>query len=161
MICLCLGSNVGNKKDHLVTALRLLGNAGVRITAVSGLYETEPVGLKAQPDFYNVCATAETSLDPQQLLEKIKAIELEMGRVKADKWGPRIIDIDILFYSNIIISTEKLRIPHPEITQRRFVLEPLSEIAGDFLDPASKKTIKELLKTGDFNETVARIGELK
>jgi 2-amino-4-hydroxy-6-hydroxymethyldihydropteridine diphosphokinase len=160
MVYLGLGTNIGNKLENLRTAIKLLTALPLKLQAVSGVYKTEPVGLKTQPDFYNICISVETLLSPDELLDKIKGIEREMGRIKADKWGPRIIDIDILFYSNIIISSEKLIIPHHEIKERRFVLEPLSEIAGEIIHPALNISVKELLKTGNFNEKVERIGEL-
>ncbi len=160
MIYLCLGTNIGSRADNLRTAIHLLEKNGVTIIKKTGLYESEPVGVKSQPDYNNICLQVETQLDPEKLLETAKKIEKDMGRVRSDRWGQRIIDIDILFYKNIIIDSEKLKIPHPEIAARRFVLEPLSEIAADFVHPALKLTIKELLKNGNFSESVKKIGEL-
>ena len=159
-VFLSLGSNIGNKAGNLRTALELLGQKGIKPLKLSGLYSTEPVGMKNQPDFNNLCAEIDTDMAPETLLSHIKAIELSMGRIKDGHWGPRIIDIDILFYSNIIINSPGLVIPHPEITRRKFVLEPLAEIAGDLKDPVSNLTINELLNKGNFTETTQRIGDL-
>jgi 2-amino-4-hydroxy-6-hydroxymethyldihydropteridine diphosphokinase len=158
-IYLSLGTNMGNKPGNLKTALRLISGLPVVIEQISSIYATEPVGLKTQPDFYNICVRGSTAMTPFALLEAVKKIELEMGRVKQEKWGPRIIDIDILFYSNIIINHEVLTIPHPEIASRRFVLEPLFEIAPLFVHPGRGITIKELLTGGVFTESAVRTGE--
>ena len=158
-VFLSLGTNIGNKKENLRTALRLLEENGVKAAHLSGLYATEPVGVKNQPDFLNLCVETELDMAPEKLLSVIKKIELAMGRIREGHWGPRIIDIDILFYSNIIIKSPGLVIPHPEISVRKFVLEPLSEIAGDLVHPVNKLTVKELLNKGDFKESTQRIGE--
>jgi 2-amino-4-hydroxy-6-hydroxymethyldihydropteridine diphosphokinase len=158
-IYLSLGTNMGNKAGNLKTAIRLISGLPVVIEQISSIYSTEPVGLKTQPDFYNICVRGSTQMTPFALLEAVKKIELEMGRVKQEKWGPRIIDIDILFYSNIIINHEVLTIPHPEIASRKFVLEPLSEIAPLFVHPGRGITIKELLTDGVFTENAVRTGE--
>ena len=160
-VFLSLGTNMGNKRSNISTALDLLEKNGIKPVKLSGLYETEPVGMKNQPDFNNLCVKAETLLEPTALLEAVKRIELDMGRIKGGHWGPRIIDIDILFYSNIIINSPGLIIPHPEIARRKFVLEPLNELAGDFLHPVDGKTVNELLNTGNFTESTRRLGELR
>lgn len=159
-IFLSLGTNIGNKQGNIKTALELLRQKGIKIIKQSGIYLTEPVGVKNQPDFYNLCVEIETQESPGNLLASLKRIELEMGRIKEGHWGPRIIDIDILFYSNIIINSPGLVIPHPEITRRKFVLEPLSEIAGEFNHPVNGLSIIQLLNKGNFTETTARLGEL-
>ena len=158
-IFLSVGTNLGNRMENLRTALKLIGGCGVLVDAVSGVYRTEPVGLKSQSDFYNICVSGFTENGPDELLAVLKKIEFEMGRVKQEKWGPRIIDIDILFYSNIIINTGSLTIPHPEIASRRFVLEPLSEIAPQHMHPGREITIKELLIKGIFTENAVLTGE--
>jgi 2-amino-4-hydroxy-6-hydroxymethyldihydropteridine diphosphokinase len=158
-VFLSIGTNLGNKMANIRTALKLIADRYLEITSVSGVYRTEPVGLKTQPDFYNICVKGLTGKGPAELLDGLKKTELEMGRIKQEKWGPRIIDIDILFYSNIIIKNEVLTIPHPEITSRRFVLEPLSEIAPLFVYPGRDITIKELLSKGVFTENAVRTGE--
>src|ERR1035437_4475125 len=159
-IYLSLGSNIGNKPENIKTALNLMEQNGIKPVRRSGLYETEPVGMKNQPDFNNMCIETELDMAPDALLSTIKKIELSMGRIRDGHLGPRIIDIDILFYSNIIINSPGLVIPHPEITRRKFVLEPLSEIAGDFPHPANNLTVKELLNKGVFAESTQRIGEI-
>ena len=159
-IFLSIGTNLGNRMENLRTAMKLIrAGGGILVDSVSGVYRTDPVGLKSQPDFYNICVNGRTQNSPDELLAGLKKIEFEMGRVKQEKWGPRIIDIDILFYSNIIIKTEALTIPHPEIASRRFVLEPLSEIAPFHVYPGREITIKELLIKGIFTENAVLTGE--
>lgn len=145
---LSLGSNVGDREAQLRDALARLG-ALVRIAAVSSLYETEPVEFTEQPWFLNCVVALETSHTPQQLLRAILGIEQEMGRRRVQKKGPRVIDIDILLFDDAIVQdeitdSEGLTIPHPAMQQRRFVLEPLAEIAPEVLHPVLKKTIREL-----------------
>ena len=159
-IFLSLGTNIGNKQENIKTALDLLRQKDIKIIKKSGIYLTEPVGVKNQPDFYNLCVEIETHESPESLLASLKSVELKMGRIKEGHWGPRIIDIDILFYSNIIINSPGLIVPHPEITRRKFVLEPLSEIAGEFKHPVNGLSIIQLLNNGNFTETTARLGEL-
>jgi dihydroneopterin aldolase/2-amino-4-hydroxy-6-hydroxymethyldihydropteridine diphosphokinase len=154
---LCLGSNLGDRKSNIKRALEEIGKSGINIVRKSSLYETEPTGIKAQPLFFNLCAEAETALAPRALLAAVKSVEASLGRQKTMKWGPRIIDIDILFYDNIILKDEGLVIPHPEIENRKFVLVPMSEIAADFVHPALKITIKELSGKKDFAEKVKRL----
>lgn len=160
IVYLSLGTNIGDRKANLKTALHLLEIKGVKIAKKSGLFETEPVGMKNQQDFYNICVEADLNIPAESLLTIINMIEIEMGRTKQEHWGPRIIDIDLLFYSNIIIHSLELTVPHPEIVNRKFVLEPLSEIASGFKHPVNGLTIKELLNKGNFKERTQRIGEL-
>jgi len=140
-----LGSNLGERKANLLRAIGLLERASISVKLMSHIYRTEPVG-PGQPYFYNACVMAVTSLNARDLLACVKSIESEMGRKKTAKWGPRIIDIDILFYNNIIISKENLKIPHPEIEKRRFVLTPLREIAPDLKHPESGMSVAEMLE---------------
>ena len=112
----------------------------------SSMYETKPWGLTDQPDFVNMAVEAETDLAPIELLEMLKKIEKDMGRRDTIRWGPRIIDLDILLYDDIILKTDSLTIPHPLMHEREFVLGPLSEIAGDLIHPVLKKSIGDLLK---------------
>jgi len=158
-VYLCLGTNLGDRKANIDTALIQLKAYDIRILKTSSIYETEPVGYKGQPDFYNICLKAETQLSPHELLKAVKSIETQMGRKKTVKNGPRIIDIDILFYRNIILNDKELTIPHSGIETRRFVLEPLCEIAEELIHPVPAKTIKELLNKGDFSGKVKKIGE--
>lgn len=117
---------------------------GITIKNVSSFYETEPWGVKAQPKFINLAIEGETSFSPDKLLFILKDIENKLGRTKALRWGPRIIDLDILFYGNEIIDTEDLLIPHRMLHERDFVLVPLDEISPDKMHPVFKKTIRQL-----------------
>jgi 2-amino-4-hydroxy-6-hydroxymethyldihydropteridine diphosphokinase len=112
---------------------------------VSGVYETAPVDFKDQPDFLNIVVEATTSLFPMRLLQRTQRVEREMGRKRTVPKGPRPIDIDILLHGRAIVSTRTLEIPHPGMQERRFVLEPLAELAPDFRHPVSRRTIRELL----------------
>ncbi len=157
-IYLSLGSNIGDRKKNIAEAIDSLEKAGIRIKKKSALYETEPVGIKEQENFYNMCLAAETELEPEDLLKKIKEIEAKIGRLPSQRWGPRIIDIDILFYNNIIFENEDLKIPHPEILNRKFVLIPMAEIAGDYVHPVINSKIKDILKNSNLIEKVIKIG---
>ena len=141
---LSLGSNLGDRAANLETAIQHLGELG-RIPAQSSLYETEPVEMERQPWFLNSVVALETELMPRQLLLRTLAIELKMGRRRTQPKGPRTIDIDILLFGNSIIDTAALTIPHPAMHQRRFVLEPLAEIAPELRHPVLKKTVREML----------------
>lgn len=140
-----LSSNLGDRVGFIEKATEALRGAGT-VYRVSSFYKTEPWGIKKQPWFMNVCLEMETALTPEALLQTCLDIEKKLGRVRQKKWGPRIIDIDILFYDSQIVDSDTLYIPHPEISKRRFVLAPLAEIAPDFHHPILKKSIKELLK---------------
>lgn len=127
-----LGSNMGDRVSNIMDAVKRLGDLeGNTVKTVSSLYETEPVGYADQPDFINGVVEIETEYDPQTLLGAVHDVENSMGRVRNMKWGPRIIDIDILLFSDMKIKTDELEIPHPEILQRSFVMVPLLEIAGE------------------------------
>jgi 2-amino-4-hydroxy-6-hydroxymethyldihydropteridine diphosphokinase len=126
-----LGSNIGDKAGNIRTALARLADGICTITAVSSLYCTAPWGFADQEDFANACVLARTPLAPEALLAQIKRIEAEMGRQKTARWGPRLIDIDILFYGDAQIATNDLVLPHKELFDRAFVLVPLAEIAPD------------------------------
>jgi 2-amino-4-hydroxy-6-hydroxymethyldihydropteridine diphosphokinase len=144
-IFLLLGSNVGNSYDNLRTATKhIQTDAGV-IIKQSSIYRTKAWGKIDQPDFLNQVIQIETNLSPEDLLISVLEIEKKMGRVRNEKWGPRIIDIDILFYNQIVINLPQLIIPHPEIAARRFTLSPLAELSPDFSHPLLNKTIDELL----------------
>ncbi len=129
-IGLGLGSNIGDGPGNIASALRLLGNSGaLEITAVSSIYKTAPWGYLDQPPFANACALALTRLSPAQLLAAVKQVEADMGRKQTVRWGPRLIDIDILFYGDVPLSIPELNLPHKELFNRAFVLVPLAEIA--------------------------------
>ncbi len=121
-----------------------MNSRGISVRKASSLYETRPWGVKEQPAFINMAVEAETGLSPEELLAAAKGIEKEMGRADTFKWGPRIIDLDILFYDDIVINRKHLQIPHPLLQERRFVLAPLSEISPDKVHPALKKTVRQL-----------------
>jgi 2-amino-4-hydroxy-6-hydroxymethyldihydropteridine diphosphokinase len=140
---LSLGSNTGDRADNLRAAIARLGQFG-RVVAVSSLYETEPVEFTNQPWFLNCALALETDKLPGQLLHDVLAIEQDMGRRRTEAKGPRNIDIDILLFGDEIVEEKGLRIPHPGLPTRRFVLEPLVEIAPEVLHPVLKKTVQEL-----------------
>ncbi len=116
----------------------------VRVVAVSSLYESDPVGPQDQPKFTNAVFKAETELSPFELLDYLKTIENKIGRKKTRRWGPRVIDLDIIFYGDLVISTDSLVIPHPRAHERRFVLEPLLEIEPDARHPVKNKTVRDI-----------------
>jgi 2-amino-4-hydroxy-6-hydroxymethyldihydropteridine diphosphokinase len=145
IVYISIGSNLGNREENCEKAIALLIKRGIKVIKRSSLCETEPWGVKEQPEFINVAVEVETHLRPEELLKNLKEIEIDIGRRESKLWGPRIIDIDILFYDDLVIKTPELEIPHPGINNRGFVLEPLSEIAPDKIHPVLKKSIKELL----------------
>jgi len=144
-IYLCLGSNLGERKENLSKALDLLSQR-LRVSEVSSTYETEAVGGTAQPVFLNMVVKAYTMLEPTGLLLLAKGIERKMGRAPGPRNAPRTIDIDILFYGDRVVDTAELVIPHPRLTERAFVLVPLNEIAPTFIHPVNKKSIGSMLK---------------
>ncbi|HNV23790.1 MAG TPA: 2-amino-4-hydroxy-6-hydroxymethyldihydropteridine diphosphokinase [Candidatus Omnitrophota bacterium] len=132
-IYLGIGSNLGNRRENIVEALKLLEEAGIPITQRSSIIETDPVGGPPQGKFLNAVIKTESSFSPKTILKKIKSIEKKMGRIKTIDNGPRPIDIDILLYDNIELNTKDLTIPHPRMLERAFVLQPLKELNPDFL----------------------------
>jgi 2-amino-4-hydroxy-6-hydroxymethyldihydropteridine diphosphokinase len=144
-VYLSLGSNVGDRQRHLDAALELLRAAGVDIVRVSRVYETEPQDLRAQPWFLNLVAEAQTRLFPLQLLRATQRVERKLGRKRVVEKGPRTIDIDILLFGGFVVDTEELQIPHPRMAARRFVLEPLAELAPDLRHPVTHASVREML----------------
>jgi 2-amino-4-hydroxy-6-hydroxymethyldihydropteridine diphosphokinase len=140
-----LGSNVGVRSENLHAAIAALPAAGVNVRRVSSFYETEPVDYLDQAWFLNCVVEAETQLPPLQLLHRLRGIESQMGNKKVIAKGPRLIDIDILLYGQETIDTAELQVPHPRMTQRRFVLVPLAEIAADVRHPSWPGTAQRLL----------------
>lgn len=143
-IYLSLGSNIGNRENFLSSAIELL-KMKITIEKTSSLYETEPWGKTKQPKFLNMCISGETSLSPTELLDFIGETEIHVGRTPTFKWGPREIDIDILFYDDQLIAEKNLEIPHPNLHERAFVLAPLNEIASEYVHPVLEKSIHKLL----------------
>ncbi len=151
---LCLGANLGNPRAQLEEAGARLSKYGVQISKSSSMWDTKPWGKTDQPDFVNQVIKVKTSLRPIELLNLIHEIENDMDRVRVEIWGPRIIDIDILFYEDIIINTPKLTIPHPRTHLREFCLDPICEVDPDLVHPLLKKTMQELndvLKSQEVN----------
>ncbi|MSU75475.1 MAG: 2-amino-4-hydroxy-6-hydroxymethyldihydropteridine diphosphokinase [Candidatus Magasanikbacteria bacterium] len=144
IVYLGLGSNIGDTKKNLhaaITALEKLGS----ISKISSLYKTEPVGFIDQPWFLNEVIELITTLSPEELLKKTQEIENSLGRERIIHWGPRTLDIDILLYDNVVLETPTLTIPHSRMHERRFVLEPLAEIAKETMHSVLNKTMSELL----------------
>ena len=143
-ILLSLGSNLGDRLNHLRSAIELLRASRMKIFRCSGVYETEPVELVDQPDFLNMAVAGRTPLGPEDVLAACQEIEQRLGRRRPQ--GARTIDIDLLYYGTLQLSMKDLELPHPRLHERRFVLIPLQEIAPDFLDPVRNQTIESLLK---------------
>jgi 2-amino-4-hydroxy-6-hydroxymethyldihydropteridine diphosphokinase len=156
---LLIGGNLGNRKENLSKAVSLIKEQCGALTRSSSIYETEAWGITDQPSFLNQALEISTSLNARQLMRKVLQIEEEMGRVRKEKLGPRIIDIDILLFENEIHDLRFLKIPHPEMQNRRFVLVPLAEINSTLQHPVLKKTIAELLEECPDNLEVKKITE--
>ena len=156
LVYLSLGSNIGDRESHLRDAISRLENQG-RIQTVASFYETEPVEFTDQARFLNCALALETEQAPEQLMESVLHIEQAMGRERQQNKGPRTIDIDILLFSDTIIDSPKLTIPHPAMHARRFVLQPLAEIAPEVRHPVLKKTIRELLGALPAGQAVEKV----
>ncbi|HEV8493797.1 MAG TPA: 2-amino-4-hydroxy-6-hydroxymethyldihydropteridine diphosphokinase [Candidatus Angelobacter sp.] len=145
--CLSLGSNLGDREANLREAIAHLDELG-RVSKVSALYETEPVEVSGQqPWFLNCAAAVETELTSLEFLKRLLAIELAMGRKRTEPKGPRTIDMDIIFFGDEVLDTKELSLPHPAMQHRRFVLEPLAEIAPEAWHPVLRRTVRELLNS--------------
>ncbi|HZY79515.1 MAG TPA: 2-amino-4-hydroxy-6-hydroxymethyldihydropteridine diphosphokinase [Cyclobacteriaceae bacterium] len=142
-IFLMLGSNLGDRQRNLSNAVGYIGNFA-RIVRMSSVYATSAWGNANQPDFLNQAIEVDTTLPPQDLLKNILEVEIKIGRERKEKWGPRTIDIDILFFNDKIVKTNDLTLPHPEVQNRKFVLIPLREIAATFIHPVFKKSVAQL-----------------
>lgn len=156
LVYLGLGSNVGDREAMLKGALRKLDGPDLRLRRASGIYETEPIGLREQGWFLNLAAEFETELFPLQLLKRCQRVEREFGRKRTVKNGPRTIDIDLLLYGNSVIRSGHLEVPHPRYRERRFVLAPLVELNPDLRDPVLGKTVTEMLRSVRGQSAVLR-----
>ncbi|MBW7956838.1 MAG: 2-amino-4-hydroxy-6-hydroxymethyldihydropteridine diphosphokinase [Deltaproteobacteria bacterium] len=144
-IFIAIGSNLGDRERNIREATRLAEKGGgLTVVKVSPLYESEPWGPQDQPRFVNAAMEARSELPPGELLRYLKGIEAEMGRREAERWGPRLIDLDIIFYGSRVIKGERIEVPHPRAHERAFVMVPLSDIAPGFVDPLSGATVSEL-----------------
>lgn len=157
-VYLLLGSNLG-ERDQLINAA--IGQIGLRIGQIletSSFYETAAWGKEDQPSFLNVAVAVSTALTPVEVLDKVLEIEQELGRVRLEKWGERLIDIDVILYGNRIVDMgDRLQIPHPQMQYRKFVLEPLAEIGPELVHPLLKLNISEMLERLNDNLSVSKI----
>ena len=151
-----LGSNLGNRNSHLEKAIQEINNQIGRVVKTSEIYECEPIGFEADTNFLNLCIKVETTLSALEILKNINQIETNFGRVKntTDSYISRIIDIDIIFYGDWVISSNKLTIPHQAFRERKFVLLPLADIDSDRTDPLTQLTIRQLLQNNEDNSFI-------
>ena len=157
-VLLSLGSNRGDRMAFLRDAIeRMTRHEAIEVTAVSGLYETEPVGVTGQDAYLNLAVSIETAMAPRKLLEALKSIEQAVGRTPGERWGPREIDLDIILCEDRVIEEEGLRVPHPSFRERRFVLAPLMELAPEAVDPVSGRTVADLANDATVQGTVERV----
>lgn len=153
-----LGSNVGRRKENIARAIELLGAVTEnRVVRQASWYETEPVGVEDQRWFINTAVEVETEFTPGELLRRLKEIEREVGRRRRGRWGPREVDLDLLLYDGLYLEEDELVLPHPELHRRRFVLEPLCELAPDMRHPRLNKPLRELLAELDERKRVIRL----
>ncbi|MCX7991228.1 MAG: 2-amino-4-hydroxy-6-hydroxymethyldihydropteridine diphosphokinase [Proteobacteria bacterium] len=157
---IALGSNLGNPAENINRAVSLLIAEGLKVIKSSSFYKTEPYGLKDQPFFINSVVVTETGLNVKDLFCLVKKIETQMGREKTIKYGPRLIDLDIIFYDDLIYQDSVLTVPHPKMKERSFVLYPLWEIDSQFIHPLLKKTVSELKNDIKDNLGIEKIDEV-
>lgn len=145
-VFISIGSNLGDRAANCREAVRrIAGNADMRVVKASSLYETEPWGVKEQGAFVNSVVEIETVAEPGELFDFLKTVEAGIGRTPGKRWGPRVIDLDIIFFGDLVVDEERLKIPHPSMEERAFVLVPLNEIAPGLIHPVSGKKVSELL----------------
>jgi 2-amino-4-hydroxy-6-hydroxymethyldihydropteridine diphosphokinase len=159
-VYLSLGTNLGDRQDNLRQAIARLAELG-EVTSVSSCYETEPVDFVAQPWFLNCAVALSTDKMPRQFLGALQKIEQEMGRKRTQPKGPRVIDLDILLFGSAVVETPQLTIPHAAMHDRRFVLEPLAEIAPEVRHPVFKRTVRELRDALPPGQQVKKVSEVK
>ncbi len=153
-----IGSNLGDPLENCRRSIALLDNPPeTKVLTSSSFYKTEPVGEEDQDWFINAVAQIATELEPEDLLDSLLQIETAMGRIREEKWGPRIIDLDLLLYEDRVLNSDALQVPHPEMTHRCFVLMPLCELAADQAHPTAGKTIRELLAELPEGKQVHRV----
>jgi 2-amino-4-hydroxy-6-hydroxymethyldihydropteridine diphosphokinase len=153
-----IGSNLGTPEKNCTKAIEKISSTkDIKIISKSSFYRTEPIGGVQQGWFVNSAIEIETDLSPENLLSVLLNLELAMGRTRKEKWGPRLIDLDLLFYGNLVLENKSLTLPHPEIQNRKFVLVPMSEIAENLIHPTLKKTIKTLLQESSDVTIVKKI----
>lgn len=154
---LLIGGNLGNRPLLLQQAVQLIEQQAGKVVKLSGLYETAPWGNVQQPDYLNQALQISTPLAPLPLLHTLLNIEREIGRIRQQKWGARVIDIDIIFYNDEVISLPELKIPHPRMQNRQFVLVPLNEILPDWVHPVFQQTVHALLAACDDELPVKKL----
>lgn len=161
-VFLSLGSNKGERIENIQNAITQLKSIG-EIIKVSEVYETSPVGFEAEENFFNICLIFKTKLRPLELLKSTQEIEIKLGRKKTKKKGyeSREIDVDIIFFNNIVLETDNLTIPHPHYHNRAFVLYPLNDLDKGFLTPLFKKTFQELIQTKQFENAIINMFSVK
>ena len=156
-----IGSNLGTPGKNCIEAIEKISSTkDIKIISRSSFYQTEPIGEVQQDWFVNSAIKIKTNLSPTHLLSNLLNIESAMGRTREEKWGPRLIDLDLLFYGNLILRKKGLTLPHPEILKRKFVLIPMSEIAENLVHPTLKKTIKTLLQESSDGTVVKKLKSL-
>jgi len=143
---IAIGANIGDREKNIIDAINYIIEEGIDVVKVSSIIETEPYGYLDQPKFLNLVIEVKTDKTPQELLSTLLEIERKLKRERKIRFGPRTIDLDIIFYDDLIVEEENLTIPHKDMQNRYFVLKPLSEIEPDYIHPVLKKSVKELLK---------------
>jgi 2-amino-4-hydroxy-6-hydroxymethyldihydropteridine diphosphokinase len=156
LVYIALGSNIGDRAEHLRQAREQIDGPDLRVLRASSIYETAPHDVENQPWFLNQVIECETDLFPRQLLARLQKIERAMGRKRRLAKGPREIDLDILLFGDAVVKAPELEVPHPRLTERRFVLEPLAELAPDKKHPGARKTMREML-AGVMDQVVKKI----
>ncbi|MCL5292980.1 MAG: 2-amino-4-hydroxy-6-hydroxymethyldihydropteridine diphosphokinase [Actinobacteria bacterium] len=157
-IFLGFGSNLGDRRENLHKAVKGLESRGVSIRRASSVYETAPIGFEEQPDFLNAVVEVKTSATPEELFDICREVEISLGRVGRERWGPRVIDVDLLLYEDIIKKSDALVLPHPRLVERLFVLAPLLEIAPDLKLPDNGRLDGYL--EGVSDQAVVKVGKL-